>query len=174
MEQQIKFRKNLHLKRAIFSIMIVATFFIIFNFSSQDGKKSTGVSYNVTTTIVKTVVKDKNVVEKLVKEIEPVMRKIAHFTIYMVVGFALMGLFCTFNLSNMSKIAYSLLIGIVYASSDEIHQIFTPDRGPSVLDVGIDTMGVVTGILIMIMFAMITQKCTSFDLKTIKNNVKQI
>lgn len=35
----------------------------------------------------------------------------------------------------------TLLIAAVYASLDEIHQIFVPGRGPSVRDVAIDTVG---------------------------------
>lgn len=173
MEGQIKFRKNILLKRIIFIAIIIATFFTIFSFSSQDGKKSTGVSYKVTTAIVKTVVKDENASDSWIKKLEPAMRKVAHFSIYTVVGFALMGLFCTFDLQNIKKVRYSFLIGVIYATSDEIHQIFTPKRGPSVFDVGLDSMGVITGIMIMILLIMIIQKKTRFDFKPIhKINAK--
>ena len=36
---------------------------------------------------------------------------------------------------------YALLLCAVYAATDEWHQSFSEDRGPSVIDVGIDTIG---------------------------------
>ena len=66
-----------------------------------------------------------------------------------------MGLFETYNLK---EIGYSLIIGIIYASSDEIHQCFTPGRGPLLTDVMIDTMGVLLGILLVILVIKIHEK----------------
>lgn len=36
---------------------------------------------------------------------------------------------------------YALLMCAVYAATDEFHQGFVADRGPSVIDIGIDTLG---------------------------------
>lgn len=35
----------------------------------------------------------------------------------------------------------ALMLCAIYASTDELHQAFVADRGPSVVDVGIDTLG---------------------------------
>ena len=40
-----------------------------------------------------------------------------------------------------------MLVGVLYAASDEFHQSFVPGRSPSIVDVGIDSLGVLTGIL---------------------------
>ena len=56
----------------------------------------------------------------------------------------------TYNLKEQKRILISLCIGILYATSDEIHQAFVPGRGPQVTDVMIDSMGVVLGILIVL------------------------
>ncbi len=40
-----------------------------------------------------------------------------------------------------------MLVGVLYAASDEFHQSFVPGRGPSIVDIGIDSLGVLTGIL---------------------------
>jgi len=50
------------------------------------------------------------------------------------------------------KILYSISFGGGYAVTDEIHQLFVPDRSGRILDVGIDTLGVITGVLIYIAF----------------------
>ena len=43
----------------------------------------------------------------------------------------------------------SFLIGVLYACTDEIHQIFVPGRACSIRDIGIDSAGVLTGILLL-------------------------
>ena len=45
-------------------------------------------------------------------------------------------------------IVYSLLICILYATSDELHQVFIPGRGAQVKDVIIDSAGACVGILV--------------------------
>ena len=61
-----------------------------------------------------------------------------------------MSLMSTYKLTNTQRIILSLCMGGAYAITDEIHQIFIPDRGPSVGDVLIDTSGVVFGTIIVI------------------------
>ena len=51
-------------------------------------------------------------------------------------------------MSKKVRILIVLMIGFAYAISDEIHQIFTPNRTPMVTDVFIDTSGVILGIVI--------------------------
>ena len=43
---------------------------------------------------------------------------------------------------------YLYSYGILVAFSDELHQMYTENRSPKITDVGIDTAGVVTGILL--------------------------
>ena len=49
------------------------------------------------------------------------------------------------------RIAVSLIIGVIYASTDEIHQVFVPGRGPLITDVILDSIGVLTGIFIVML-----------------------
>ena len=42
----------------------------------------------------------------------------------------------------------SLLFGVFYAATDEVHQYFVPGRSARLFDVGLDTIGVLTGIYI--------------------------
>ena len=50
--------------------------------------------------------------------------------------------------TKKQKILESLLFGAFYAGTDELHQYFVPGRSARLFDVGIDTLGVLTGILI--------------------------
>jgi VanZ family protein len=78
--------------------------------------------------------------------IDLIVKKGGHMT-----GYALLAIACFFaaygDFKNVTRSAVlSLCISIVYAASDEFHQSFTPDRFPSVIDVGIDTAGAIIGI----------------------------
>ncbi len=39
----------------------------------------------------------------------------------------------------------ALVISVLWAVGDELHQAFVPSRSPSITDVGIDTLGVLLG-----------------------------
>jgi len=70
-----------------------------------------------------------------------ILKKAAHMTVYGVLYFLL---FRAINYGKPKTIAnwwLPLLITLGYAITDEFHQIFTPRRHPSPLDVGFDMMG---------------------------------
>ena len=71
------------------------------------------------------------------------LRKIAHFTEFATLGMCLYWLF-----SMLAKRRFwPFLLGALAACIDETIQMFVPDRGPSIFDVGIDFCGVCTGII---------------------------
>ena len=143
-----------HLLRIFFILMLLATFVAIFNFSNQDGKTSSGVSKKVARKIIDIFPYTKNLSEatkvKMVEKSQPIIRKLAHFSIYTLVGISIMAFISTYNIILLKKFIISLSVGLVYAISDEIHQSFVPGRGPSVKDVCIDTSGVFLGIIIVL------------------------
>lgn len=62
-----------------------------------------------------------------------VLRKLAHFSEYAV-------LFFLWRWNNVSA-PLSFIFTAFYAGTDEFHQAFVPGRGPSLLDVAIDSSG---------------------------------
>lgn len=161
MSKQITFKKNLILKRIIFLLMLLATFYIIFNFSAQNGIESGNLSKKVTAFFVEIFSKFKTMDSSMklhyIAKLHPIVRKLAHFSIYTVVGFSVMGFMCTFNIKNKFKLLVSILIGVAYATTDEIHQGLIPGRGPSIRDVCIDSAGVITGIFVMILLIVLIE-----------------
>lgn len=74
-----------------------------------------------------------------------ILRKIAHFT-----EFASLGLLLAWLAVLLGKPwRYLFFAGVLAASADEIIQMFVPGRGPAVLDVLIDTSGLLTGMLLL-------------------------
>lgn len=159
MNRTIKFKKNLIFKRILFLIILTITFYIIFSFSAQDGEKSGTLSEKITEIIVNIISKIKTMDDSTkifyIQKLHPIIRKLAHFSIYTVVGFSIMGFMCTFDIRNVFKFITSFSIGVIYAITDEIHQSFIPGRCASIMDVGIDSLGVLTGIfglIVLIIF----------------------
>ncbi len=69
-----------------------------------------------------------------------VLRKLAHTAEYAVLG-ALLA-------RALGRSGPALAIGVLYAVSDEVHQAFVPGRLGSPVDVAIDAVGVVCGVLL--------------------------
>jgi VanZ family protein len=68
------------------------------------------------------------------------LRKLAHLAEYAVLGALLV------RATGRSGLAFAL--GTLYAASDEIHQAFVPGRMGSPVDVAIDAIGVVSGVVL--------------------------
>lgn len=145
--------------RIILLILLIGTFNIIFGFSGQNGEESSGISRKVTQFIVENIFHSPEETKiQIIEQMEGVVRKLAHFSIYTVVGILLMGLVSTYNIEEMKRIYISIVIGIIYATSDEIHQFFIPGRAAKFTDVMIDTMGVALGITLVLLFLEILNK----------------
>ena len=69
-----------------------------------------------------------------------VLRKLAHAAEYAVLG-ALLA-------RALGRSSLAMAIGVLYAVSDEVHQAFVPGRLGSPVDVAIDAVGVVCGVLL--------------------------
>ena len=148
--------------RFILVLLLILTFGMIFNFSNQDSEKSGSTSQKVTEAITKDIKSiqklNKNEKAKVIDKIEDVIRKIAHFSIYALVGFLLMALFSTYSINEKNKIIYTLIIGAIYATSDEFHQSFIPGRSGQVSDIFLDTLGVTVGGLFIILIIKTVKK----------------
>ena len=161
MSKSIKFKKNLMFKRVLFLILLAIAFYVIFSFSAQDGEMSGSLSQKVTEFIVKVISKvkamDMEIQLRYIEKLHPIVRKLAHFGVYTIVGFSVMGFMCTFDMRNIFKLLISFAVGVTYAISDEVHQYFIPGRNASIIDVGIDSLGVLTGIFILITLIVFTE-----------------
>lgn len=143
---------KINILRATLIVLLITQMWVIFGFSGQNGEESGSISRKITEAVTKNISSVQNLEkeekEKVLKKIEHIIRKLAHFSLYAVIGFLLMSLMSTYKLKQKNRILVSCSIGLLYAISDEIHQAFIPGRGPQIADVGIDFSGVVVGILI--------------------------
>ena len=126
----------------------------IFCLSNQPAVDSTELSDGFISNTIGNVYKlfNRNISSEELNEIKikythPV-RKMAHFTIYMILGILVTLLVREYNVSFYKCLIISLLVCLLYSISDEIHQLFVLGRSGEVIDVLIDTSGSFIGIYI--------------------------
>ncbi len=73
------------------------------------------------------------------------IRKMAHFFCYLILGILGMWTLSAYNAEG-KRWLIALLFCMLYAVSDEVHQLFVPGRAGKIVDVLIDTAGSATGI----------------------------
>lgn len=119
---------------------------LIFYFSQQPVHISNDLSSTITEQLIETVQMVVPVEEVHVSTVNHFLRENAHFLIYFCLGiFA----FFALRISGVKKfrsIWVALVFYIIYAVSDEFHQLFVPGRGAQVEDVLIDCTGATLGI----------------------------
>ncbi|MCR5278414.1 MAG: VanZ family protein [Lachnospiraceae bacterium] len=131
-------------------ILIMAA---IFAFSAMPGEESGNASGSIVKVVVEVVekVSHEAVTEDRTETIHFVIRKIAHFTEFMILGMTAVLAFYNKGRKWLYNFLLPAVVSAVYAMSDEFHQMFVADRGPSVRDVCIDSTGALTGAVIILL-----------------------
>ena len=78
------------------------------------------------------------------------IRKMAHFTEFACLGLLLTWLFGMMGEKKGHLLCMTLFCGMLAACVDETIQVFVPDRGPSPVDIWIDTCGVAAGMIFLL------------------------
>lgn len=78
-----------------------------------------------------------------------IVRKIAHFTEYFILGLLIYHLVKQYRVISKTEIIWMILFCVIYAMSDEFHQVFIGGRSPMIFDVIIDSLGSSLSILIL-------------------------
>ncbi len=148
------------MKKIILWFLCIFWAIIIFAFSSEPADMSNKTSIGFTETIITILVKadlidipvsslgEEEFIHSISEQINNYIRKLAHFSAYLIFGVLVLNLsLCYFN--NKKAIFFTLVICLLYAISDEIHQVFVPGRAGQIRDVLIDFSGSVSGVFII-------------------------
>ena len=127
----------------IFSLLLTAAVLAaIFCFSAQPASESRGVSKALAKLLAERI---PWLMTKLtMSQLNHLLRKLAHFTLYFLLGCGLTGLLRAREKALPALIAVP--IGLLCAALDEWHQAVVPGRGPGVRDVVLDTCGVIVAV----------------------------
>ncbi|HEV7733817.1 MAG TPA: VanZ family protein [Candidatus Binatia bacterium] len=77
-----------------------------------------------------------------------VIRKLAHVVEYMILGGLTLRALRLQGVSLVRAMATAIVLGALFAASDELHQAFVPSRTAAFGDVLIDTAGVAGGVVL--------------------------
>ena len=91
----------------------------------------------------------------ILSDIDHLIRKMMHFCMYATLGALFVLVSLRYKRTLLCHLIFSWIGGTLYAASDEIHQAFVPGRGPLFTDVLLDSAGVLSGILFVIVVARI-------------------
>ena len=154
--------KNLIFRYVLWTL-VVAVMVFIFSHSAKSAEQSTKTSGEVAKTVLSIVVKDFKTLpeteqQKAVDSLQFIVRKSAHFSVFSALGFLCFLAMNTYNIKLKTKFISALTISLLYAISDEIHQLFVPGRAGQIRDVLIDFSGSLTGIIFAFIFITILSK----------------
>lgn len=137
------------IRKIIKLIIVVLCMVIIFSFSTDTGtesnKKSDGVIISICKTFIKHDLSTKEK-EKYINKYVKLVRKSAHFLIYLILGISIISLIKEYQIINSKALLIAITISFLYACSDEIHQLFVNGRTGKIIDVLIDTLGSIVGV----------------------------
>lgn len=97
------------------------------------------------------------------------LRKLAHFSEFFALGLDLCWLMHMLCKKKWQATLLALGCGFLTACTDETIQRFVPGRGPGWFDVGVDTLGVILGIGLLLLILLIKHKKTINNLEEIKS-----
>lgn len=140
-------------------VLVLFVMVMIFNFSSETGAVSTQTSADVVVEVVDVFMEKEEITTEVVQKFQFPIRKLAHFGIYMLLGFCVMNAIeKTFKFKIYLSVFLSFVFSFMYACSDEFHQSYTENRGPSFIDVLIDSGGALVGIFTFILIIWLINK----------------
>ena len=127
--------------------------FLIYGFSAQDAQESSRLSYEVSYKIVEVAdqIMDTNLqdfeIASYADRIENLVRKAAHVTEYFLLAVAVAFPLYVYGVRGILLVFIAGAFCVLFACGDEYHQSFVDGRAPMLKDVGIDSIGILVGIL---------------------------
>lgn len=140
-------KELLKYKDKVLIVLAIIWMGVIFMFSAQVSDESKSSSNKVTSAVVNTVIsiKKENISEekrqKIIEDKTFIVRKTAHFTEYFILGLILILYLQTKEKLTTKYIILAIIFCVLYATSDEIHQLFVDGRSCKIMDILIDTCG---------------------------------
>ncbi len=142
------------IKKIILWVLVISCATAIFLFSAQKADDSGRASEGFTYKIIKFFdfndkIPDESAMEFAIS-VNGIVRKIAHFSIYALLGFLIAQLLNEYGRGYRKILMLSVMFSSLYACTDEIHQYFVPAPSAQITDVILVTFRALFGSLIVI------------------------
>lgn len=129
--------------------------YVIYSFSAQTGEVSGELSYKIAYQIVETkneLLNEHKSYDELYYAADSIhyyVRKAGHMTEYFLLAVAISLPLYVYRVRGIWLMLLAGIVCVGFAGFDEYHQSFVAGRGPSLKDVGIDSLGALIGILLV-------------------------
>ena len=153
---------NLNKRSIIFLMITIAWICVIFSFSMQNAEKSSQLSGGIVATIVEWICPEGFEHTDL---LETIIRKGAHFT-----EFFILGMFLSQTVKEaMSKrrVLLPWLAGTLVACCDETIQLFSDGRAGAIVDVMLDSSGVLCGCALLYLLLKIKENARNEKIREV-------
>lgn len=143
-------------KMIILTLFIILWMLFIFSMSAKNATQSANISGGLTYNVLNTLFSQFRAIDKttqvsIVDGLQFVVRKGAHFCAYAILGALCFENLCVIEkINKRKKFAIAMIISVLYAISDEVHQYFVPGRACQFRDVVIDSCGALFGMILLI------------------------
>ena len=139
---------------AFILVFVIVWMGIIYTFSNMDSGSSNGKSISIIDKTINKVLiitgydSDESLIKskQIAQQLNLPLRKVMHASVFCILSI----LIC--HMLKLLKVKkcyiFSVIFCMLYASIDEIHQLFVPGRNGNFIDVLIDTTGSIIGVLI--------------------------
>lgn len=141
--------------RIITSVLLLAWMGVIFHFSAQPAGQSEKVSGSVAYRILDVTDQafqmqlSSEELQYYAKKLDYPIRKAAHMTEYAIMALLSFTFYSGFGKPGNHRYLLAWLTAVLYAASDEFHQLFVAGRSGQISDVCIDAIGAAIGLLLL-------------------------
>ncbi len=154
--------KNRNIRKTVWVLvlllMIMYHYSVISLFSGNDAELSTQKSDVIVEKVVEVidVISGKEITPKIYDDVEFIVRKLAHFVNFFILGFLVLLLAAlTDGKSTKMIILPALICGLIGALIDEGHQLFVAGRSGELRDVCVDFLGVLFSCILFTIMRMV-------------------
>lgn len=144
-------------KKTALWALVIGWMGVIFSFSAQNNEQSNELSSSVLDRIISFFAV--NADEEAIEFLSVLIRKIAHFSIYMILGILLFLLIrAGYGIKGRRSVILPAFVSLLYAFTDEFHQVFVSGRSGQITDVIIDFFGSAGGILVSVFIGKVLER----------------
>lgn len=144
--------------RILSTIPALIIMIVIFCFSHQEAAESSklsgGIIENIFSLNERLFALELPTAERIywLELLETILRKATHMAEYGLLAIAVSYSFYVYDKRGFPLIIWSEVVAVLYAATDEFHQLFIPGRSGQVTDILIDGIGALIGCLLFIIF----------------------
>lgn len=138
--------------------------YVIYSLSAQTAEASGTLSYETSKLLVLAYNKalgrgySNEFLNMLIVQIHPLVRKLAHVGVYFALAITVALPLYVYRIRGFFLFLIGGVFCVLFALLDEYHQSFVAGRGPSLRDVGIDSIGIFSGLIIAELICFIGRK----------------